>query len=179
MPSQTSFIPWVNEALVAGYNHTGNELYLKYMAQLLHHQLEANRRLAELTGGKAIACGHYNMYTGKFKEDNDGLTVVSNLFLFPYVKVFGRGVRSPHSSVVLLPGPTADAVRVFHLSGRTEEVRLVLAEGVKVKAVTETENDGRVVGPATFKEAVKEGDGAVSFLAAPYRMYLVELRERR
>jgi hypothetical protein len=178
VPSQTSFIPWVNEALVAGYNHTGNDMYLKYMAQLLHHQLEANRRLAELTGGRAIACGHYNMYTGKFKEDNDGLTVVSNLFLFPYVKVFERGVRSPHSSVVLLPGPTADAVRAFHLSGRSETVTLVLAEGVRVKAVTETENDGRIVGPAAFKATVKDGYDSVSFPAAPYRMYLVDLQER-
>jgi len=169
-PSQTSFIPWVNEALVAGYNHTGNQLYLKYMAQLMHHQMEVNKRLAEVTGGKAIACGHYNMYTEKFQEDNDGLTVVSNLFLFPYVKAFEKGVRSPHSAMVLMPGTDADSVRVFHLSGRSEEISLVLS-GSQVKKITETDNNGKPIGGVVFKA----GSGSVSFSAKPYAMYAVEL----
>lgn len=171
VPSQTSFIPWVMEALVAGYSHTGDRMYLDYMAQLMHHQLEANRRLSELTGGRAFACGHYNMYSRKFQEDNDGLTVVSNLFIFPYLKAWAVGVRSPHSSVVLLPGEDAKSVRAFHLSGRSEEIRLILGSGLKVKAVIETENDGQEVGTVPFQN---ENSAAV-FTAAPYRMYRIDL----
>jgi hypothetical protein len=171
VPSQTSFIPWVEEALVAGYNHTGNPMYLDYMGQLLHHQIEANHRLAAATDGKAIACGHYNMYSREFQKDNDGLTVVSNLFLFPYVKVFERGVRSPHSSVVLMPGPTADTIRAFHLSGRQENVTVVLSPGVSISAVAAADNDGRPLGVIPFTVA----GNVATFAAAPDQMYLLVL----
>ncbi len=165
--SQTSYIPWVMEALVAGYNHTGNSLYIKYIAQMLHHQLEANKRLASSTAGKFELCGHYNMFNGKFLEDDDGLTVVSNLFLFPYVKAFYRGVRSPHSSVVLLPGKAENTIRAFHLSGRSETIRIFFS-GRKDASIRQTDVKGK-----TSKVGVKHKyDGkAVSFKAAPYSMY--------
>jgi len=110
------------------------------------------------------------MYTEKFQEDNDGLTVVSNLFLFPYVKAFDKGVRSPHSSALLMPGTDANSVRVFHLSGRSEEISLILS-GYKVKKIIETENNGQPIGEVAFKAK----SGSASFSAKPYAMYLVEL----
>ena len=171
VPSQTSFIPWVMEALVAGYSHTGDKMYLDYMGQLMHHQLEANRRLSDLTGGRAFACGHYNMYAQKFKDDNDGLTVVGNLFIFPYLKAWAAGVRSPQSAAVLLPGSDAKSVRVFHLSGRAEVVKLILGPGLAVRSIIEIEKDGKAVGPVEFKNE----NGAATFAATPYRMYRVDL----
>lgn len=169
-PSQSSYIPWVMEALVAGYNHTGNQVYINYIAQMLHHQLELNKRMAAASGGKAELCGHYNMYLQKFDKDNDGLTVVSNLFLFPYVKVFGKGVRSPHSSIVLLPSRIESSVRAYHLSGIDEEVSMIIP-GVAA-SVKETDIAG-----ANGKEVLfKTSDGGISFKAAPYSMYEIKLK---
>lgn len=174
VPSETTYTPWVMEALVAGYNHTGNEMYIRYIGQLLHHQLEANERLKEATGGKAELCGHYNMYFGKFEEDNDGLTVVSNLFLFPYVRAFRNGVRSPHSSVVLLP-VSKEKVRVFHLSGRSERVRVVVGKvkSVTAKVVGEKGGSGRKV---QVKSNVKTSEA--TFEAGPYEMVEVTYRKK-
>lgn len=175
VPSQSSFIPWVMEALVAGYNHTGNELYIRYMAQMLHHQLELNKRFAAATGGEYELCGHYNMYSGEFDRENDGLTVVSNLFLFPYVESFLRGVRSPHSSVVLLPGVDEKQFRAFHLSGITEKISIILSEGAKAASVNSYEIAGEapIDVPAPSPVKYESAAGSLTFEAAPYRMYSI------
>jgi hypothetical protein len=167
-PSETTYIPWVMEALVAGYNHTGKEMYIQYIGQLLHHQMEANKRLAEATGGAVELCGHYNMFNGTFLQDNDGLTVVSNLFLFPYVNTFLRGVRSPQSSVVLAPGDKS--IRLFHLSGIKENVSVQFSKG-KILSVRAVKIEG---GGGTDIE-YKSGSGTISFEASPYQMYEIAM----
>ncbi|MBP6909443.1 MAG: hypothetical protein KBC18_03345 [Candidatus Saccharicenans sp.] len=91
-----TYIPWLMEALVAGYKHTGKQMYLDYSHQLLWHTLQANQKMKEATGGKFEFCGHYNTYLKKFYEDDDGLVIVSNLFEIPYLKAFEQGVRVEH-----------------------------------------------------------------------------------
>ncbi|MFA6450474.1 MAG: hypothetical protein WCX65_13455 [bacterium] len=169
VPSQSSYIPWVMEPLVAGFSHTGNNLYIKYIAQMLHHQLEANSRMAAASGGKFELCGHYNMYLEKFDDDDDGLTVVSNLFLFPYVAAFQSGFRSPRSTVVLLPGKDRKSVRAFHLAGIEERVK-VIAGTAKIVSVRTSEITGGKAGAAVKFD--KSGTG-VEFKAAPYKMYII------
>lgn len=171
VPSETTYIPWVMEALVAGYNHTGNEMYIRYMEQMLHHQLELNKRASEATHGIVELCGHYNMYNGQFDTENDGLTVVSNLFLFPYVKAFRQGFRSPHSSIVLMPGAgnSGASVRAYHLSGISEKVSVLIPPGKKAARVAATAIDGKNARSVGFKSV----PGGVSFTAAPYQMYAI------
>ncbi|MGB9893048.1 MAG: hypothetical protein ACPLRA_01445, partial [Candidatus Saccharicenans sp.] len=91
-----TYIPWIMEAIVAGYKHTGKKMYLDYAHQLLWHSLKANQKMKEATGGKFEFCGHYNTYTRKFYEDDDGLVVVSNLYAIPYLKIFEKGLRVEH-----------------------------------------------------------------------------------
>jgi len=158
------------EALVAGYNHTGNRLYIKYMAQMLHHQLELNKRMSEASGGKNELCGHYNMYKSEFDKGDDGLTVVSNLFLFPYVKAFKLGFRSPHSTIILLPRDSKN-LRVFHLSGIREKVKIIMPAGRKAAKLTFVKN-GAPGGAVKFKTAA----GAVNFEALPYQMYALTVK---
>jgi hypothetical protein len=177
--SMLTFIPWVMEALVAGYNHTGNSMYTDYMQQLLHHQMEANKRLLQASGGKAEFCGHYSLYHKRFDMtnafeanviDNDGLTLVSNLFLFPYAKAFRAGLRSPHSTAVLLSGADAAHWRLFHLAGINENVQLLTGSG-KVAALSATGVNGERAQPVAFKATA----GGITFLAQPYQMYAVTL----
>jgi len=46
--------------------------------------------MKEVTGGKFEFCGHYNTYSRKFYEDDDGLVIVSNLYALPYLKIFEK-----------------------------------------------------------------------------------------
>jgi hypothetical protein len=181
--SMPTFIPWVMEALVAGYNHTGNSMYMDYMQQLLHHQMEANKRLLQASGGKAEFCGHYSLYHKRFDMtnafeanviDNDGLTLVSNLFLFPYAKAFRAGLRSPHSTMVLLSGQDAKQWRVFHLAGIDENVRL-LTGGAKVSALRATGVNGAEATPVAFKTTAN----GIAFEAKPYQMYAITLENEK
>lgn len=91
-----TYIPWIMEALVAGYKHNGKQRYIDYAHQLLWHTLEANQKMKEATGGKYEFCGHYNTYTREFYEDDDGLVIVSNLYEIPYLKIFEKGIRVEH-----------------------------------------------------------------------------------
>jgi len=139
------------EALVAATSHTGNQMYLDFMGQLMHHQLEANRRLSDLTRRPGLRLRplqyvHAEVQGGQRRADGGRQTFSSSI-----LEGMGAGVRAPHSSAVLLPGTDEKSVRVFHLSGRGEEVSLIVADGRKVTAVTETENDGGAVGPVEFK----------------------------
>ena len=177
--SMPTFIPWVMEALVAGYNHTGNSMYMDYMQQLLHHQMEANKRMLQASGGKAEFCGHYSLYFKQFAIDNvfhnhvidnDGLTLVSNLFLFPYAKSFRAGVRSPHSTMVLLSGKDATQWRVFHLAGINEDVQL-LTGAAKITALSASDVNGGQMLPVKFKATA----GGIAFRAQPYQMYAFNL----
>ncbi len=166
VPSQSSYIPWVMEPLVAGYGHTANEMYIGFISQMLHHQLAANEKMAEASEGKFHFCGHYNMYTEKFDDDDDGLTVVSNLFLFPYVKVYSMGIRATNYSAVMLPAAEAGRVRVFHLAGINEKLNLKMKKGkiTSVCAVQSGEGSCRKVKFNSLKNVY-------TFDAAPYAMY--------
>lgn len=91
-----TYIPWIMEALVAGYKHSGKKMYLDYAHQLLWHTIEANKKMKQATGGRFEFCGHFNTYTKKFFEDDDGLVIVSNLYEIPYLKAFEKGIRAEH-----------------------------------------------------------------------------------
>lgn len=164
--SQTTFIPWVMESLVAGYSHTGNPMYTDYMSQFLHLQMESNKRLLQASGGKFEFSGAYNMYLKQFDMDNDGLTLVSNLFLFPYARAFRAGLRSPHSTAVLLSGADAQHWRLFHLAGISEDVRL-LTGGARISALSATRVNGADTVPVAFQTTA---DGIV-FHAQAFQMY--------
>ncbi|MBC7361417.1 MAG: hypothetical protein H5U06_03940 [Candidatus Aminicenantes bacterium] len=130
-----TYIPWIMEALVAGYKHTGKKMYLDYAHQLLWHSLEANKKMKEATGGKFEFCGHYNTYTKEFYEDDDGLVVVSNLYEIPYLKIFEKGARVEHFDLqeiwdgdgkIRVVNPTGSSLKaVVHLPGDWQEVDVV------------------------------------------------------
>jgi hypothetical protein len=172
IPSQSSYIPWVMEPLVAGYNHTANDMYMDFIAQMLHHQLEANERMAKQSDGKLHFCGHYNMFSETFDDDDDGLTVVSNLFLFSYVKAFIGGIRAPLYSAVLLPAEESGKFRIFHLSGIKENIPVLLKKG-KVKSVCETNIAGKGKCVAVKLKSTVDG---ISFVSSPYGMFEVSFQ---
>lgn len=130
-----TYIPWIMEALVAGYKHSGKKMYLEYAQQLLWHSLEANKKMKEATGGKFEFCGHYNTYTGKFYEDDDGLVIVSNLYEIPYLKIFEKGARAEHFDLqeiwdgegrIRLVNPTNSTLRaVVHLPADWEKIEVI------------------------------------------------------
>jgi len=130
-----TYIPWIMEALVAGYKHTGKKMYLDYAQQLLWHSLEANKKMKEASGGKFEFCGHYNTYTKEFYEDDDGLVVVSSLYEMPYLKIFEKGVRVEHFDLqeiwdgdgkIRVVNPTGSSLKaVVHLPGDWQKVEVV------------------------------------------------------
>jgi hypothetical protein len=130
-----TYIPWIMEALVAGYKHTGKKMYLDYAHQLLWHSLEANKKMKEATNGKFEFCGHFNTYKKKFYEDDDGLVVVSNLYEIPYLKIFEKGARVEHFDLqeiwdgedrIRLINPTNSTLKaVVHLPGDWEKIEVI------------------------------------------------------
>ncbi|HEK84865.1 MAG: hypothetical protein ACPLZD_05260 [Candidatus Saccharicenans sp.] len=129
-----TYIPWIMEALVAGYKHTGKKMYLDYAHQLLWHSLEANKKMKEATGGKFEFCGHFNTYLKKFYEDDDSLVIVSNLYELPYLQAFEKDVRVEHSDLqeiaeeegeLRLINPTGSSLKaVVHLPADWLEIKI-------------------------------------------------------
>ncbi len=172
-----TYIPWLMEALVAGYKHTGQQIYLDYSHQLLWHTLQANQKMKEATGGKFEFCGHYNTYLKKFYEDDDGLVIVSNLFEIPYLKAFERGVRVEHFDLqeildgegrIRLVNPTgASWPAVVHLPAdwqNLEVVKLGKINSYFTGEKTATAN------PVQFELK----NQVATFQAEPYCLYLLK-----
>jgi len=172
-----TYIPWLMEALVAGYKHTGQQIYLDYSHQLLWHTLQANQKMKEATGGKFEFCGHYNTYLKKFYEDDDGLVIVSNLFEIPYLKAFEQGVRVEHFDLqeildgegrIRLVNPTgASWPAVVHLPAdwqNLEVVKLGKINSYFTGEKTATAN------PVQFELK----NQVATFQAEPYCLYLLK-----
>ena len=172
-----TYIPWLLEALVAGYKHTGQQIYLDYSHQLLWHTLQANQKMKEATGGKFEFCGHYNTYLKKFYEDDDGLVIVSNLFEIPYLKAFEQGVRVEHFDLqeildgegrIRLVNPTgASWPAVVHLPADWQSLEVVKLG--KINSYFTGEKTA-TANPVQFELK----NQVATFQAEPYCLYLLK-----
>jgi len=172
-----TYIPWLMEALVAGYKHTGQQIYLDYSHQLLWHTLQANHKMKEATGGKFEFCGHYNTYLKKFYEDDDGLVIVSNLFEIPYLKAFEQGVRVEHFDLqeildgegrIRLVNPTgASWPAVVHLPADWQSLEVVKLG--KINSYFTGEKTA-TANPVQFELK----NQVATFQAEPYCLYLLK-----
>jgi len=171
-----TYIPWIMEALVAGYKHTGKQMYLDYIHQLLWHSLEANKKMKEATGGKyEFAVIQY--YKRQFYEDDDGLVIVSNLYEMPYLKVFEQGIRVEHfdlqeisdnSSLIRIINPTgASWPAVVHLPADWQKLEVVRLGQIKSYF---TGDKNAVSGPVEFTLENKKA----TFATEPYSVYLIK-----
>lgn len=171
-----TYIPWIMEALVAGYKHTGKKMYLDYAHQLLWHSLEANKKMKEATGGRFEFCGHYNTYSRKFYEDDDGLVVVSNLYEMPYLKIFEKGARAEHFDLqeiwdgegkIRIINPTNSTIRALvHLPADWTSVRVLNLGPIRDYFSGNMSSSGSEV---NFKLT----SGRVEFEAAPMSLYQI------
>lgn len=171
-----TYIPWIMEALVAGYKHTGKKMYLDYAHQLLWHSLEANRKMKEATGGRYEFCGHFNTFKKKFYEDDDGLVVVSNLYEIPYLKIFEKGARVEHFDLqeiwdeegrIRIINPTNSSLRaLLHLPEGWEQVRVQKLGQIRDYF------SGNLKTSGTKQEFRKTGN-TVEFKTEPMSIYLV------
>ncbi|HAR36247.1 MAG TPA: hypothetical protein DCR87_04965, partial [Acidobacteria bacterium] len=165
---------------VAGYKHTGKKMYLDYAHQLLWHTLEANKKMKEATGGRFEFCGHYNTYSRKFYEDDDGLVVVSNLYEMPYLKIFEKGARAEHFDLqeiwdgegrIRLVNPTNSRLKaVVHLPANWKTVQ-VLSLG----PIAEYFSGNMATGGAPV-EFTRSGQ-KVEFQTAPMSLYQILMKE--
>ena len=172
-----TYIPWIMEALVAGFKHTGKQMYLDYIHQLLWHTVEANKKMKAATGGKFEFCGHFNTYKRQFYEDDDGLVIVSNLYEMPYLKVFEQGIRVEHfdlqeisdnSSLIRIINPTgASWPAVVHLPADWQKLEIVRLGQINSYF---TGDKNAVPGPVEF--TLK--NQAVTFSTEPYSVYLLK-----
>ena len=175
-----TYIPWIMEALVAGYKHTGKKMYLDYAHQLLWHTLEANKKMKEATGGRYEFCGHYNTYSRKFYEDDDGLVIVSNLYEIPYLKTFEKGARVEHFDLqeiwddegkIRIINPTNSTLKaVVHLPSGWKEVQ-VLSLGPIAEYFS-----GNMATGGTPLEFTGSGQ-KVEFQTAPMSLYQILLKD--
>ena len=175
-----TYIPWIMEALVAGYKHTGKKMYLDYAHQLLWHSLEANKKMKEATGGKFEFCGHFNTYNRKFYEDDDGLVIVSNLYEIPYLKIFERGARAEHFDLqeiwdgegrIRLINPTGSRLKaVVHLPPEWTQIQVV-----NLGPIREYFSGGMAAAgaPVDFKQA----GNRIEFEAGPMSLYKIVRKE--
>lgn len=171
-----TYIPWIMEALVAGYKHTGKKMYLDYAHQLLWHSLEANKKMKEATGGRFEFCGHYNTYSRKFYEDDDGLVIVSNLYEIPYLKIFEKGARVEHFDLqeiwdgegkIRIINPTNSTIRALvHLPADWTSVRVLNLGPIRDYFLGNMSSSGSEV---NFKLT----SGRVEFEAAPMSLYQI------
>jgi hypothetical protein len=171
-----TYIPWIMEALVAGYKHNGKQMYLDYAHQLLWHTLEANRKMKEVTGGKYEFCGHYNTYTREFYEDDDGLVIVSNLYEIPYLKVFEKGVRAEHFDLqeiwdgegrVRLINPTNSSLKaVVHLPADWTSVKVLNLGQIR-------EYFSGIPVPSGQQVEFQQTGSKIEFQAEPVSLYLI------
>ncbi|MDD8021216.1 MAG: hypothetical protein PHU81_08595 [Acidobacteriota bacterium] len=172
-----TYIPWLMEALVAGYKHTGKRMYLDYIHQLLWHTLEANKKMKEATGGKFEFCGHYNTYKKKFYEDDDGLVIVSNLYEIPYLKVFEQGVRVEHFDLQEISDGVGQ-VRIVNPTGSACPAVVHLpADWQKIEAISLGRINSYFAGDKTATASPLEFElksQTVTFTAEPYSIYLLK-----
>lgn len=171
-----TYIPWIMEALVAGFKHTGKKMYLDYAHQLLWHSLEANKKMKEVTGGKYEFCGHFNTYLKKFYEDDDGLVVVSNLYEIPYLKTFEQGVRVEHfdlqeiwdgESRVKIINPTNSRLRaILHLPAGWETVKVLSLGPIK-------DYFSGNLGSSGSEQEFKRAGNTLEFMTEPMSLYLI------
>jgi len=171
-----TYIPWIMEALVAGFKHTGKQTYLDYAHQLLWHSLEANKKMKEATAGKFEFCGHYNTYTRKFYEDDDGLVIVSNLYEMPYLKIFEKGARVEHFDLqeiwdgedrIRLVNPTNSSIRaVVHIPADWESPRVVNLGQIREYF------SGRMSSSGEWVDCRQAGQ-KIEFEAAPLSIYQI------
>lgn len=171
-----TYIPWIMEALIAGYKHTGKKMYLDYAHQLLWHSLEANKKMKEATGGRFEFCGHYNTYSRKFYEDDDGLVVVSNLYEMPYLKIFEKGARAEHFDLqeiwdgegkIRIINPTNSTIRALvHLPADWTSVRVLNLGPIRDYFSGNMSSPGSEV---NFKLT----SGRVEFEAVPMSLYQI------
>jgi len=172
-----TYIPWIMEALVAGYKHTGKKMYLDYIHQLLWHSLEANKKMKAATGGKFEFCGHFNTYKRQFYEDDDGLVIVSNLYEMPYLKVFEQGIRVEHfdlqeisdnNNQLRIINPTgASWPAVVHLPADWQKLEVVRLGQINSYF---TGGKNAVSGPVEFTLENQK----VIFSTEPYSVYLLK-----
>lgn len=171
-----TYIPWIMEALVAGFKHTGKKMYLDYAHQLLWHSLEANKKMKEATGGKYEFCGHFNTYLKKFYEDDDGLVVVSNLYEIPYLKTFEQGVRVEHFDLqeiwdgegrVKIINPTNSRLRaILHLPAGWETVKVLSLGPIK-------DYFSGNLGSSGSEQEFKRAGNTLEFMTEPMSLYLI------
>ncbi|MGB9836267.1 MAG: hypothetical protein ACPLRX_05960 [Candidatus Saccharicenans sp.] len=171
-----TYIPWIMEALVAGFKHNGKKMYLDYAHQLLWHSLEANKKMKEATGGKYEFCGHFNTYLKKFYEDDDGLVVVSNLYEIPYLKTFEQGVRVEHFDLqeiwdgegrIKIINPTNSRLRaILHLPAGWETVKVLSLGPIK-------DYFSGNLGSSGSEQEFKRAGNTLEFMTEPMSLYLI------
>lgn len=175
-----TYIPWIMEALVSGFKHSGKKMYLDYAHQLLWHSLEANKKMKEATGGRFEFCGHYNTYTQKFYEDDDGLVIVSNLYEIPYLKIFEKGARVEHFDLqeiwdgegrIRLVNPTNSALKaVVHLPPDWIQIEVVNLGRIREYFSGNMTNAGA---PVEFQQTGQK----IEFEAGPMSLYQIVRQE--